>query len=50
MLKYVANKDMKAFATDLKAIYGAPTESAGMEKLDAVTEKWSEKYPNAMKS
>lgn len=49
-LKYVANKDMKAFAKDLKAIYGAPTESAGMEQLEAVTEKWSEKYPNAMKS
>ena len=49
-LKYVANKDMKTFAKDLKAIYGAPTESAGMEQLEAVTEKWSEKYPNAMKS
>jgi Transposase and inactivated derivatives len=27
-LKYVANKDMKAFAKDLKTIYTAPDEEA----------------------
>lgn len=48
-LKYVADKDRKAFATDLKTIYNAPTESAGREALDAVTAEWSEKYPRAMK-
>ena len=34
-LKYVADKDRKPFARDLKTIYNAPN--------------WSEKYPNAMK-
>lgn len=49
-LKYVADKDRKAFATDLKTIYQAPTEEKALEKLEAVTEKWSEKYPNSMRS
>lgn len=47
-LKYVANKDMKAFAKDLKTIYTAADETAALERLDAVTEKWSEHYPHAM--
>lgn len=48
-LKYVPNKDMKAFAADLKTIYQAVTEKAGREALDKVAEKWRTKYPNAMK-
>ena len=48
-LKYVADKDRKAFANDLKTIYNAPSEQAGREALDEVTEKWKEKYPRAMK-
>ena len=48
-LKYVADKDRKAFAADLKKIYNAPTEKEGRDMLDAVTEKWEEKYPRAMK-
>ena len=48
-LKYVADKDRKAFAKDLKTIYKAPTEEQGRINRDRVTEKWSEKYPNAMK-
>ena len=48
-LKYVADKDRKAFAKDLKTIYNAPTEEQGRINRDRVTEKWSEKYPNAMK-
>ena len=48
-LKYVADKDRKAFAKDLKAIYNAPTEEQGCINRDRVTEKWSEKYPNVMK-
>lgn len=31
VLKYVAEKDRKEFAKDLKSIYNAPTESAGRE-------------------
>ena len=49
-LKYVADKDKKIFANDLKSIYHAATEAAALEELERVTEKWSEKYPNAMKS
>ena len=49
-LKYVADKDRKPFAADLKTIYHAPNEQKAAEARDKVTEKWSEKYPNAMKS
>ena len=49
-LKYVSYKDMKAFAADLKTIYLAPNEVQGYEAMQRVDEKWSEKYPNAMKS
>ena len=48
-LKYVADKDRKAFATDLKKIYNAPSEKEGRAMLDEVTQKWEEKYPRAMK-
>jgi len=47
-LKYVAEKDRKAFAKDLKTFYNASSESAGREALDRVTETWSEKYPKSM--
>jgi len=49
-LKYVSYKDKKAFATDLKTIYQASTEENGLKHLEAVSKKWDEKYPNAMKS
>lgn len=49
-LKYVPYKDKKAFATDLKTIYLSPNEQQGHENLERVTEKWSDKYPNAMRS
>jgi len=48
-LKYVADKDRKAFAKDLKTIYSAPTEEQGRTNRDRVSEKWAEKYPNAMR-
>ncbi len=48
-LKYVANKDMKAFAKDLKTIYTAPDEKSALAQLDHVTDKWSPQYPYAMK-
>lgn len=38
-LKYVSEKDRKAFSADLKSIYGAPSETRGRELLDEVTEK-----------
>ena len=49
-LKYVSHKDRKPFATDLKTIYHASNEQKALEALDRVTAKWTEKYPNAMKS
>ena len=48
-LKYVADKERKPFAADLKTIYQAPSEEAALEELEKVTEKWTEKYPNSMK-
>ena len=48
-LKYVPDKDRKAFAKDLKTIYQAVNEEKALEALDMVTEKWSPKYPNSMK-
>ena len=47
-LKYVANKDMKAFAKDLKTIYTAVDEETARRQLKTVTEKWSGQYPSAM--
>lgn len=47
-LKYVANKDMKAFAKDLKTIYTAPDEKTGVKRLDDVTGKWKNHYPSTM--
>lgn len=49
-LKYVADKDKKAFAKDLKSIYHALTEETGFANMQSATEKWNSKYPNAMKS
>lgn len=49
-LKYVSYKEMKPFAADLKSIYLAPDEEKALENLESVTNKWSPKYPNAMKS
>ncbi len=49
-LKHVASGDMKEFAKDLKSIYHASTEEKAQENLTKVTDKWSEKYPYAMKS
>ena len=48
-LKYVPDKDRKVFAKDLKTIYQAVNEEKALEALDRVTEKWTPKYPNAMK-
>ena len=39
-LKYVANKDMKAFAKDLKTIYTSPDEKNALKQLETVTENW----------
>ena len=48
-LKYVPDKDRKAFAADLKMIYHASDEEKARQAVERVTEKWTEKYPNSMK-
>ena len=48
-LKYVADKDRKAFAYELKTIYNAPSGKEGRAALNEVTAAWSERYPRAMK-
>lgn len=47
-LKYVANKDMKAFAKDLKTIYTAADEKSALKRLEEVIKKWEPVYPHAM--
>lgn len=47
-LKYVANKDMRSFARDLKTIYTAADGETTHKRLVSVTEKWSPMYPSAM--
>ena len=48
-LKYVANKDMKLFAKDLRSIYTAPDEKTALKRLQDVDKKWTPHYPAAMK-
>ena len=48
-LKYVPDKDRKAFAADLKTIYQVAGEKKALAALEHVTEKWTPKYPNSMK-
>ncbi len=48
-LRYVADKDKKAFAKDLKTIYHAPDEEQGYARMQAVTQVWEKKYPGCMR-
>lgn len=49
-MKYIPYKDKKAFVADLKGIYKAVNENVAMENLISLKDKWSNKYPNAVKS
>ena len=49
-MKYIPHKDKKAFAKDMKAVYGTVNEDAALEALLYAKEKWGTKYPNAIKS
>ena len=48
-LKYVADKDKKAFANDLKTIYHAPDEQTALTRLDEVRSSREARYPGCMK-
>ena len=49
-MKYIPHKDKKAFAKDLKAVYGAVNEDLALENLNFAKQEWGSKYPNAIKS
>ena len=49
-LKYVGSKNQKAFMADLKCVYKATTLNAAETALDALENKWGEKYPLVIKS
>lgn len=44
-LKYVASKNQKEFAKDMKAIYTAPPEDGALTELENLEDKWGSKYP-----
>ncbi|MGI6452214.1 MAG: IS256 family transposase [Syntrophomonadaceae bacterium] len=49
-MRYVSHKDLKAYTSEMKRIYQAPTEEAGLMELDAFEENWGKKYPAALRS
>jgi transposase-like protein len=44
-LKYVASKNQKQFAGELKKVYQAFTKEEAESELDKLEEKWGKKYP-----
>lgn len=48
--RYVVWKDKKAFTTDMKLIYNAPTQAAAKAALNDFADKWESKYSYAIKS
>jgi len=49
-LKYVASKNQKQFASELKTVYQANTKEEAEEALDRLEEKWGKKYPIVFES
>nr|AIW80470.1 transposase, Mutator family [uncultured bacterium] len=49
-LRFVSWKDYKAVTRDLKAIYQAPTEEAGLQALEAFAMAWDSRYPQISRS
>lgn len=48
--RFVSYKDLKEFCADMKEIYRAVDEEAGLAALDEFSEKWKGKYSYAVKS
>lgn len=48
-MKYVHSKYVKEFLKDLKAVYGAPSETIALMHRAKLQEKWEDKYPLAVK-
>jgi len=49
-LKYVASKNQKQFANELKKVYQAFTEEEARSELDKLENKWGKKYPIVFES
>jgi transposase-like protein len=49
-LRYVSYKDRKAFVTDLKTVYQAPSRDMAETNLRKLGEKWGSKYASAVRS
>ena len=49
-LKYVSWKDRRAFASDLRHVYQAPTRKAAEQALLELAETWGDKYAIAIRS
>lgn len=49
-LRFVSWKDYKAVTRDLKAVYQAPTEEAGLQALEAFASAWDNRYPQISRS
>jgi len=49
-LKYVPEKDKKAFIADLKLVYTAVNKEEGFRQLEALETKWGKKYIIAVQS
>ena len=48
--RFVNYKDRKAFCSDMREIYTAPNDDAGLAALDRFDELWGSKYSYAIKS
>jgi putative transposase len=49
-LKYVGSKNQKEFMADLKRVYKASSKDLAESELDALENKWNDKYPIVIKS
>ena len=49
-IRYIASKDQKEFAKDLKFIYQAPTKELAEDELLKLDAKWGKKYPLVINS
>lgn len=48
--RYVVWKDKKAFTSDMKNIYNAPSKDMAAQELNRFAENWNSKYPYAIQS
>lgn len=48
--KYVSYKDRKEFTSNMREIYTAPNQEAGLHALDKLEDKWGKKYQYAIDS